>query len=570
MIIQNLVDDFYRRLVPGKNVLILCGLDVDALAATRSLLSLLQTDYIPYTLKPCASRVDLFETIFTQKGKVDQFILINLGATIDFLNVDQFGDVLADENQVALISEDDLIEIFILDSHRPINLINVFADTSVTSKIFVHVADDEIETIPDYNDVFSSDEEDDDDEGGIYDNLARRQEKENKRKIRGQRIDEYEEYTWAGPSTAITIFELSTKLSKDTISALWWGIVGITDQLISKKVLENQYNASIYKYCLHDHSLRLQSRTEHNNHDVLRVEFSEDLFLPLYRHWTIQESLTHALPIASAVKVWTGSGSRKIKELVAQIGMPLTQANEQYHYMEQKYKDDFAKLLEEKAVHFGVKNLKMVSFSAQRGFGFKYTATDVAVSINAMLELSGNCLPEHNFHNALEALRTEQMSSMQSGIELGKKQLRAVLNTINSNIEMGSVINAGPFLYMLLKDGNPEHHMFAHPASVRLLATYLLSTFCRSQPRQRRDKIRVLPLLVAAPRGDVGGGKSILCGIPPLASDTNRNPFGRAFVASAERSKSNVDWLFMDQSLMQIAKDDLSKFLDALVVEMTA
>ena len=57
------------------------------------------------------------------KGKVDQFILINLGATIDFLNVDQFGDVLADENQVALISEDDLIEIFILDSHRPINLI---------------------------------------------------------------------------------------------------------------------------------------------------------------------------------------------------------------------------------------------------------------------------------------------------------------------------------------------------------------------------------------------------------------------------------------------------------------
>ena len=66
------------------------------------------------------------------------------------------------------------------------------------------------------------------------------------------------------------------------------------------------------------------------------------------------------------------------------------------------------------------------------------------------------------------------------------------------------------------------------------------------------------------------GGKSILCGIPPLASDTNRNPFGRAFVASAERSKSNVDWLFMDQSLMQIAKDDLSKFLDALVVEMTA
>ena len=35
MIIQNLVDDFYRKLSPSRNVLILCGLDVDALAATR-------------------------------------------------------------------------------------------------------------------------------------------------------------------------------------------------------------------------------------------------------------------------------------------------------------------------------------------------------------------------------------------------------------------------------------------------------------------------------------------------------------------------------------------------------
>jgi len=67
MIIQNLVDDFYRRLTPGKNVLILCGLDVDALSATRSLISLLQTDYIPYTLKPVSSKHDLFLSISNHK-----------------------------------------------------------------------------------------------------------------------------------------------------------------------------------------------------------------------------------------------------------------------------------------------------------------------------------------------------------------------------------------------------------------------------------------------------------------------------------------------------------------------
>ena len=45
-------------------------------------------------------------------------------------------------------------------------MVTVFADATVSSKIFVHVADDEIETIPDYNDVFSSDDDDEDDEAG--------------------------------------------------------------------------------------------------------------------------------------------------------------------------------------------------------------------------------------------------------------------------------------------------------------------------------------------------------------------------------------------------------------------
>ena len=62
--------------------------------------------------------------------------------------------------------------------------------------------------------------------------------------------------------------------------------------------------------------------------------------------------------------------------------------------------------------------------------------------------------------------------TVQAGIEMGKRQLKAVMNTINSNIEMGTVINAGPFLYMLLKEGNPENHMFAHPCSIRLLGEF--------------------------------------------------------------------------------------------------
>jgi hypothetical protein len=92
-----------------------------------------------------------------------------------------------------------------------------------------------------------------------------------------------------------------------------------------------------------------------------------------------------------------------------------------------------------------------------------------------LLQASGDDLVK-NFEEALEALRTEQptMCRMQDGIELAKGQLRAILNTINSQIETNNIINAGPFLYMNMKE-SPDNHMFAHPVSIRLLCKFLFA-----------------------------------------------------------------------------------------------
>ena len=49
-------------------------------------------------------------------------MLVNLGATVDFLNVDEYGNLLTDESQVPLLGDQDRLELFILDSHRPVNL----------------------------------------------------------------------------------------------------------------------------------------------------------------------------------------------------------------------------------------------------------------------------------------------------------------------------------------------------------------------------------------------------------------------------------------------------------------
>ena len=77
------------------------------------------------------------------------------------------------------------------------------------------------------------------------------------------------------------------------------------------------------------------------------------MYLPLYRHWTIHDSLLHALPITSTIKVWTNQGGKKIKELIATMGMPLTQSNEQYHYMEQRL--NYLKQLNSNTLKKGIK-----------------------------------------------------------------------------------------------------------------------------------------------------------------------------------------------------------------------
>ena len=115
-----------------------------------------------------------------------------------------------------------------------------------SSKIYVHIRDEEIENIPGnlsysliacfirflvYEEVFSSDDEDEDENSkwfytkpypsnglqmkfyyvklfldDLYDNIARNQEKENRRKKRTQTIDQYEEHTYTGPSSALILF----------------------------------------------------------------------------------------------------------------------------------------------------------------------------------------------------------------------------------------------------------------------------------------------------------------------------------------------------------------------------
>merc|ERR1711899_681101 len=189
--------------------------------------------------------------------------MINCGATIDL------ADFLKEE------LEDDVV-IFVADSHRLIDVCNAYS----ASQIRLITTGDEEEDIPEYNTVFidDSDDNNDDNSGGSeedengYDdenvdygnNKRRRYDEKSIMKRRDRRIWEeerskilfdYQQFSFIGPSTAVLMYELALKMSRDDNDLLWWSIIGHTEQLLMLKSEVDKY--LIGSGNLRDHVSRL-------------------------------------------------------------------------------------------------------------------------------------------------------------------------------------------------------------------------------------------------------------------------------------------------------------------------
>lgn len=158
LIYENLPNNFYNRILNNSNsttrVLIIVSLDLDALCACRLLSELFTCDNILYTLKPVASDAQLYENYHKHKSEHKFIIFLNCAGSLDL------SEALLDNE----IEEDDFdeheVEVFILDSRRPLDLVNVHTGKN----IFVIIKeDDEIsndfEFIPKLEDIYRDEDE---------------------------------------------------------------------------------------------------------------------------------------------------------------------------------------------------------------------------------------------------------------------------------------------------------------------------------------------------------------------------------------------------------------------------
>nr|KAF6282088.1 cell division cycle 45 [Myotis myotis] len=563
MFVSDFRKEFYE-VVQNQRVLLFVASDVDALCACKILQALFQCDHVQYTLVPVSGWQELETAFLEHKEQFRYFILINCGANIDLLDI--------------LQPDDDAI-FFVCDTHRPVSVVNVYNDTQI--KLLIK-QDDDLE-VPAYDDIFRDEEEEEEhsedqkDDGSepsekrtrleeeiVAETMKRRERREWEARRRDILFD-YEQYEYHGTSSAMVMFDLAWMMSKDMNDMLWWAIVGLTDQWVQDRITQMKYvtDVGILQRHVSRHNHRDEDEENALSVDCMRISFEPSLRLVLYQHWSLHDSLYNTCYTAARFKLWSVHGQKRLQEFLADMGLPLKQVKQKFQSMDISLKENLRELIEESANKFGMKDMRVQTFSIHFGFKHKFLASDVVFATMSLMESpEKDSSGTDNFIQALDSLSRGNLDKLYHGLELAKKQLLATQQTIASCLCTNLVISQGPFLYCSLMEGTPDVALFSKPASLSLLSRHLLKSFVCSTKNRR---CKLLPLVMAAPL-NVEQGTVTVVGIPPETDSSDRkNFFGRAFEKAAEGTNSRTLHNYFDFSVIELKAEDRSKFLDALV-----
>nr|XP_042090821.1 cell division control protein 45 homolog isoform X3 [Ovis aries] len=404
MFVSDFRKEFYE-VVQSQRVLLFVASDVDALCACKILQALFQCDHVQYTLIPVSGWQELETAFLEHKEQFRYFVLINCGANVDLLDILQ-----PDEEAV----------FFVCDSHRPVNVVNVYNDTQI--KLLIK-QDDDLE-IPAYEDIFRDEEEDEEHSGNESDEgsepsekrtrleeeiaertLKRRQRREWEARRRDILFD-YEQYEYHGTSAAMVMFDLAWLMSKDLSDMLWWAIVGLTGQWVQDKITQVKYVTDVG--ALQRHVSRHSHRHEDEAHalsvDCARISFEYDLRLALYQHWSLHDSLCNTCYTAARFKLWSLHGQKRLQEFLADVGLPLKQVKQKFQSMDVSLKENLREMIEESANKFGMKDVRVQTFSVCFGFKHKFLASDVVFATMSLMESPEHGSGTDSFTQALDSL----------------------------------------------------------------------------------------------------------------------------------------------------------------------
>ncbi|KAK2558175.1 Cell division control protein 45-like protein [Acropora cervicornis] len=418
MFVEKLKEEVYD-VIKNQRVLVLVSMDVDSLCACKILQWLFKCDNVQYTIVPVSGKEDLVRAYHEHYEQLKHIFLINCGGNLNILEI--------------LEPEEDVL-FYISDSHRPLDLDNIYNQDQVKllMKEGEHLSDEFEESDEEGSEPSSKRRRTGDGESPLSKRQSKRRWHQNRQEI----LYQYYAYAFHGSAASLVMYELAWKMSKDSNDLLWWAAVGLTHQYLYEKIDSDKYVTDAQN--LHEHVMRHNHGRDDNGTSIncLKIGFDTELQLSLYRHWSLFESICHSRYTACRFRVWTNKGKNKIKEFLADMGIPLVQSQQKFSSMDFELRSILKPSVEKSSERFGLDEISYGSFNVQYGFKTKKEGTT----------------KWDNFLEALDALSRTNTDKLQDGIEMGKKQLIAVVNQVNTLIGMNQVMCAGHFLYSHVRE----------------------------------------------------------------------------------------------------------------------
>ncbi|CAK1552394.1 unnamed protein product [Leptosia nina] len=527
MFVEDIKNDFYNTLL-GNRVLLLVHYDVDAVCTCKILQDLFKCDNILYTLVPVGGISDL-KTAYEENNEEIKFVvLVNCGGTIDLVDI---------------LQPDEDVIFFVLDSHKPTDICNVYSDGQVRL-----VYKDDEENIPNFDDIFRDDEDEEEADENLQgaDRLEAMVERRRDRKAWEERrhtlMFNYTQFSYYGKPSSCVALELAVRASRNNAAALWAGAVGCAahSALYLRPPAQCLLDAEPLNRCLNAQS---HSTTAH-------VVVEKDAWLPLYRWWSVEGALSHASFFTPKLKLHASSGASRLRQLLADMGFPLQQARQAYRSMDVELRRCLLSALETAAPKHKLPIPTRPTFLLHKPHSPPMAALDAVYAIMALIE--HETLPKAvGFQKALSALQVNgENEPLKVGITAARRSLEAVARLAHSTLSSRGLLLAGPFNYFIVQEGTSEAGLVRGPLWLGEAARWIATATSGARP-----------ILASAPLPD---GQCLLLGLPPRYDQEPRNLFGAAFEQAAQKSGISVVLDYVDTSVIVLPTSQRTQFLDAL------
>jgi cell division control protein 45 len=357
------------------------------------------------------------------------------------------------------------------------------------------------------------------------------------------------------------MWSLASDLGRENNDLLWLAIVGVSSLELSGRTSSgiglsplstsggssgwnNERGAQI-KSILRDEVRRLNPidlkdiaregageggiiQTHAKNPEDMSIRLSPEPRFLLVRHWSLYDSMLHSLFLSAKLHMWNENGKKRLRMLLAKMGISLSQCKQNYTHMDMELKRGLREKLLKYAPVYGLEGLVPPEsrHNTKEGWGFVrcwgwkacLSALDVGTILGAILEVgdldpkvheaeharitahvsySGTNTPRNpeklvvpgaaqsalkhidearedaiisRFFAAYDALG--DISKLTKHIPTAQHLHRAILRTGTSLIEKKQIKRLKPFHIVVVKEG-PDVKLFTHPGALIKLALWI-------------------------------------------------------------------------------------------------